>query len=331
MAQGETTYCVTRDGVRLAYSIMGDGMPLVRTPHWFAHLDNDLKSPIFRYQILSMAHRHRLLRYDGRGLGLSQRDIPPLSFEQIVQDLETVVDRAGFERFALIGLSQGGASAIAYASRHPERVSHLILYGAFARGALHRDETEKQKFELGRSVVLQGWGSDDDYYREFFTSGFIPDGSIDDHRSLNHTQRVAADPKVAAEILEINANINVVDLLPTISVPTLVVHPRGDLRVPFSLGQELAASIPNSKFVALDSRNHMVLSNEPAARQFLDAFAAFLDDPPFRGPLPGTTSAMERVDAKVAAIERNWLIKVIIIFAAITGVIIFFMEMWKDL
>lgn len=329
--QGETTYCITADGVRLAYCITGEGTPLVRTPHWFAHLDNDFTSLIFRYQILSMARHHRLLRYDGRGLGLSQRDVPPLSFEQIVQDFETVVDRAGYERFALLGLSQGGALAITYASRHPERVSHLILYGAFARGALHRDEAAKQTFELGRSLVLQGWGSDEDYYREFFTSAFIPDGSMDDHRSLNHTQRVAADPKVAAQILEINANINVVDLLPTISVPTLVLHSRGDLRVPFSLGQELAAGIPNSKLVALDTRNHMVLPNEPAARQFLDAFGAFLDDPPFRGPLPGTTSAMERVEAKVAAVERNWFVKAIIILAAITGVIIFFMEIWKDL
>lgn len=327
--QSDAQYCVTPDGVRLAYCVMGNGMPLVRTPHWFAHLDNDLKSPIFRYQILSMSHRHRLLRYDGRGLGLSQRDVPPLTFEQIVQDFETVVDRAGFERFALVGLSQGGATAITYASRHPERVSHLILFGAFARGALHRDDAERQKFEIGRSLILQGWGSDEDSYREFFTSAFIPDGTIDDHRSLNHIQRVSAEPKVAAEIFDVNANINVVDLLPTVKVPTLVMHPRGDLRVPFSLGQEIAAGIPNSKFVPLDTRNHMLLPNEPAARQFFETFSAFLGDAPFRGALPGTARAVDRVEATVAAVERNWFIKVIIILAAITGVVIFFMEMWK--
>lgn len=247
--------------------------------------------------------------------------------------LETLVDWSGLDRFTLIGLSQGGATAIAYANRHPERVNNLILYGAFARGLLHRGHAEKERkqFELQRSMILEGWGNDEDSYREFFTTQFIPDGTIDDHRSLNNTQRVAASPEVAARIFDMNIDLNVVDLLPTIRVPTLILHRRGDMRVPMSLGQELAAGIPGSRFVPLDSRNHMLLPNEPATRQMYDAIAAFMGDPPFRGPLPGTATVAERIEKKVAEVERSWMTKVTIIVGAVTGVIIFGLTLWQIL
>jgi pimeloyl-ACP methyl ester carboxylesterase len=327
----EIKYCTTSDDVRLAYSIIGKGTPMVRTPHWFAHLENDLKGPIFSHQVLGLAHHHTLLRYDGRGLGLSQRDVREFSLDRAIEDLDTVTKSAGINRFILIGLSQGGATAIAYASRYPERVSHLIICGGFARGMLHRGQPEKQKeaLELASALIRQGWGGDDDAYREFFTSQFIPDGTIEDHRRLNHIQRVAAAPEIAERILRNNANINVADLLPTIRVPTLVMHCRGDLRVPFDVGQEIAGGIPNAKFVLLESRNHMILANEPANRQFFDAIASFLGEPPIRGPLPGTATIIERLERSVGTIERNWLVKVIVILAAITGVAIFLVEMWK--
>jgi pimeloyl-ACP methyl ester carboxylesterase len=329
----EIQYCTTSDGVRLAYSIIGKGTPIVRTPHWFAHLEYDLKGPIFRHQILGLAHHHSLLRYDARGLGLSQREVKEISFDRVVEDLETVVDRAGIERFTLIGLSQGGAVAAAYASRHPERLTHLIIYGGFARGLLHDENPEKQrqKLELNRALVREGWGSDQDSYREFFTSQFIPDGNIDHHRWLNDVQRIAATPEMAERILCMNADINVVDLLPNIRVPTLVLHSRGDQRVPFSLGQEIAAGIPGAKFVSLESRNHIILADEPANRQLFDAIALFLGDRPIRGSLPGTATFKERVEKAVGAFERNWLIKVIVIFAALSGVTIFFIELWQML
>lgn len=214
----EIQYCTASDGVRLAYSKIGKGTPVVRTPHWFAHLEHDLKGPIYRHQILGLAHRHTLLRYDGRGIGLSQRQVADTSFNRLVEDLETVVDSAGLERFVLLGLSQSGAVAIAYASRHPERLTHLIIYGAFARGLLHRENPEKQKqtLELTRALVREGWGSDQDSYREFFTSQFCPDGAIEHHRWLNNVQRIAAASEVAERILCTNAGINVVDLLPTV-------------------------------------------------------------------------------------------------------------------
>ncbi|HEX5866017.1 MAG TPA: alpha/beta fold hydrolase [Casimicrobiaceae bacterium] len=327
----EIQYCTASDGVRLAYSIISKGTPIVRTPHWFAHLEYDLKGPIFRHQILGLAHYHSLLRYDARGMGLSQRDVADTSFDRQVEDLETVIDSAGLERFVLVGLSQGGAVAIAYASRHPERLTHLIIYGAFARGLLHRENLEKQKqiLELSRALVREGWGSDQDSYREFFTSQFIPAGTIEHHRWLNDVQRVAAAPEVAEQVLCTSAGINVVDLLPTVRVPTLVMHSRGDLRQPFSLGQEIAAGIPGAKFVPLESRNHVILADEPANRQFFDATALFLGDRRIRGTLPGTATFKERAQRSVAAIERYWLIKVIVVLAALAGATISFLQLFR--
>lgn len=323
-------YCTTPDGVRLAYSIIGKGPAMVRTPHWFAHLEDDLKGPVFQHQILGLAQAHRLLRYDARGVGLSQRDVGEISFDCLVRDLEFVVDQAGLDRFILVGLSQGAAIAATYASRHPERVSHLIIFGGFARGILHRGDPEKhrQTLELSRTLVRQGWGSDQDSYREFFTSQFFPEGSIEHHRWLNHAARVAATPEVAERIICINADINVFDLLPSIKVPTLVLHSRGDLRQPFSEAEEFAARIPGAKLVALESRNHILVAGEPAHRQFMDAIADFLGEKRIR-TLPGTAGVTERLQKRAHALEQNWFIKIVIVIAALTGCFIFLLELWK--
>lgn len=329
--QQNIQYCTARDGVRLAYSVIGKGPKLVRTPHWFAHLEYDLDSPAVRHTILGLAHNHTMLRYDPRGIGMSQRDVTDISFDKLVGDMETVVDAAKFDRFILFGFSQGCGQAIAYTARHPDRVSHLILYGGFARGSLHRENPEKQKqtLELARGLVRQGWGSDEEAHRQFFTSQFIPDGTTENHQSLNEMQRRAAAPEMAEQYLNTSANINVIDLLTQVKVPTLVLHPRGDLRVPFALGQEMAAGIPGAKFVPLDSRNHLIPAQDPAHRIMLDTVADFLGEKRIRGHLPGTAGVTERLETTVAKIEHNWLIKFMVILAALTGCVLFFIEMWK--
>ena len=326
----EIKYCITSDGVRLAYSIIGKGPPIVRLPHWFAHLECDLESPIFRHQILGLAHRHALLRYDGRGIGLSQRDVRDISFGRLLEDLETVVDRAGLEKFSLIGLSQGAALAIAYASRHPERVSHLIVYGGFAQGRLHRDSPEqsKDRVELECALIRQGWGSDDNSFREFFTSQFIPDGGVELHRSLNQLQRMATSPEVAERILRVIADTNVVDLLPLVRMPTKVLHARGDLRVPFTQAQKIAGGNPGAKFVPLETRNHTIMADDPANRQLFDAVAAFLGDRRIR-TLPGTATFAERAQRRVVAIERSWVIKMVAIFAALAAATVSFAQFFR--
>lgn len=324
-------YCTTPDGVRLAYSVTGKGSPIVRPSHWLTHLEYDLKSPVWRHLVLGLSQRHSLVRFDARGEGMSQRDVADISFERWVSDLETVVDKLALVKFALFGVSQSASVAIAYAIRHPERVSHLILYGGFARGFLSQGNADKQRhlLELNRTMVREGWGSDHDTYRQWFTSQFIPGGTTEQARWFNELERVSATPEIAERHLVTSAEINVVDLLPKISVPTLVLHCRGDLRVPFSFGEELAAGIPGAKFVPLEGKNHLFLADEPAHRGFLDAVAAFLGDPPIKGPLPGTKNRKERWENAVTNIEKSWIVKIIIIVAAITGVVIFGLEVWR--
>jgi pimeloyl-ACP methyl ester carboxylesterase len=324
-------YCTTLDGVRLAYAVTGKGSPIVRPSHWLTHLEYDLKSPVWLHLVLGLSQRHSLIRYDARGEGMSQRDVLDISFELWVSDLESIVDELALKKFTLLGVSQGASVAIAYAARYPKRVSHLILYGAYARGVLHQGNIEKQKkgLELGRTMIREGWGSDHDTYRQWFTSHFIPDGSAEHARWFNELERVSATPEVAEKHLVAAAEINVVDLLPKIAVPTLVLHCRGDLRIPFSNGEEIAAGIPGAKFVPLEGRNHLFLADEPAHRSFFEAVASFLGDPPIKGPLPGTMPRKERLEYAVKTIEQNWIIKIIILLAAITGVVIFFVEAWR--
>jgi pimeloyl-ACP methyl ester carboxylesterase len=317
------------DGVRLAYSIIGKGPPMVRTPHWFAHLEHDLESPVFRHMILGRSSQHALLRYDSRGIGLSQRDAN-ISFDNWVEDLETVVDAAKLGKFILFGLSQGCMQAIAYAARHPERLSHLILYGGFTKGQLRRENVAEQteKLELACALVRNGWGSGEESYRQFFTSQFIPDSDKEMQRSLNEMQRVAASPQMAERYMRAIAEIDVSDLLPQIKTPTLVLHATGDLRVPFSFARDIAAGIPGAKLVPLDSNNHLLLPSEPANRVMADAIADFLGEKRLRH-LPGTAGISERLELKAKKLEQNWLIKFILVFAAITGCLIFFWEIWK--
>ncbi len=331
--QQNIQYCTTPDGVRLAYSIIGKGPPMVRTPHWFAHLEYDLVSPVVRHMTLSRAQQHSFMRYDARGIGLSQRDNVEISFDRFVSDLEAVVDCAKLDKFILFGLSQGAAQAIAYAARHPERLTHLILFGSFARGVLHRDNIEKQKeaLALAYALVRNGWGGTEETYRQFFTSQFIPDGSKELQHSLNEMQRVAATPEMAERFMRANADINVVDLLPKIKTPTLVLHATGDLRVPFSSAQDIAAAIPGAKLVPLESRSHLILANEPANRVMADAIADFLGEKRMRGPLPGTAGFSERAESAVGNIQRNWLLKLVVIAGTLVSASIAFWELWRRL
>ncbi len=331
--QQHIQYCTTQDGVRLAYSIIGKGSPMVRTPHWFAHLEHDLESPVFRHMLIGPARQHSLLRYDARGIGLSQRNNVEISFNKWVSDLEAVVDCAKLGRFILLGLSQGVAQAIAYAARHPERLTHLILYGGFTRGLLHRKNPEKQKeaLELACALVRNGWGSNEESYRQFFTSQFIPDADRELHHSLNEMQRVAATPQMAERFVRAIADINVSGELSKVKTPTLVLHATGDLRVPYSFAQEIAAGISGAKLVLLDSRNHIVLADEPAHRVMSDAIADFLGDKRMRGPLPGTAPLGQRLNAAIGTLQRNWLVKLFVVAGALVSAGLAFLQLWRML
>lgn len=271
-------FCTGSDGVRLAYAITGHGPPLVKVANWLTHLEFDWQSPVWRHWLAALSQQHTLVRYDERGCGLSDWNAADVSFDAWVRDLETVVDAARLERFPLIGVSQGGAVAIAYAVRHPERVSHLLLYGEWARGRRARAESREQREEADVMVKLAelGWGREDPAFRQLFAMQFLPEGTPEQHRSFNEIQRVTTSPRNAARIMSAYTDLDIRSLVSKVDCPTLVVHARHDLRVPYEEGRQLAALIPGARFVLLESRNHILIEGEPAWGRFVEELRAFL-------------------------------------------------------
>ena len=274
----EIHFCSARDGVQLAYSMVGHGPPLVKTGNWLTHLEFDLESPIWRHLYRELARERTLIRYDARGNGLSDRTVEAISFDAFVGDLEAVVDAAGVERFALFGISAGCAVSIVYAVQHPERVSHLVLYGGYALGRGKRGQNAAAKEEEAAMLTLMrlGWGKENPAFRQMFTSQFVPGGTKEQADWFNELQRISASPEAAVRIHEAGADVDVTSLLPQLRVPTLVMHTRDDARVPFEAGRRMAAGIPGARFVPLQGRNHLFLETEPAFGQFLEATRAFL-------------------------------------------------------
>jgi pimeloyl-ACP methyl ester carboxylesterase len=318
-------YCTTSDGVGIAYAVTGEGTPIVRTSHWLTHLEHDFTSPVWKHVMLALTRHHRLVRYDPRGEGLSQRECADLSFDAWMKDLEAVVEAASLPRFALFGCSQGAATAVAYAVKHPDRVSHLILYGGFARGPLKRagsPEVARRRIDLAKDLILEGWGTKHEAHRQWFTSSFLPQGSVDQYRWFNRLQQVSASPDIAARHLEATALLDVAALLPTVTTPTLVLHCRDDGVVPFEVGQELAASIPGARLVPLEGENHLFLADSPAHREFVYAVFDFLGDPQPRGHLPGTRSFWERIDHRIRTAEQYWAIKAAVLVGAVIGLVL---------
>jgi len=274
----EIRFCTASDGVQLAYSMIGQGPPLMKTGNWMTHLEYDLESPIWRHLYRELMKDHTLVRYDVRGNGLSDRTVDEISFDAYVSDLETVVDAAGITRFALLGISQGCAISIAYAVRHPERVLHLILYGGYVQGWKKRARSAAQKEEDAALLTLMrlGWGKENPAFRQLFTSQFMPGATKEQADWFNELERISVSPEMAARYVEATGEIDVTALLSQVNVPTLVLHARDDARVPFEAGRRMAAGIPGAQFVALPGCNHLFLESEPAFGQFLEHTRAFL-------------------------------------------------------
>ena len=270
-------FCVTRDGVRIAYALSGSGPPMVRAAHWMSHLHYDWESPVWRHWIDALSERNTLVRYDERGNGLSDWNVDDVSFAAMLADLESVIDAALLDRFTLLGVSQSCAVAVAYAVRHPERVSGLILYGGYARGWRRRaDSHEIATHEAMTTLIREGWGQNNPVFRQVFTSMFIPGASPEQMAWFNELQRSTVSPENAGRLHESFGEMNVSALLPQVAVPTLVLHSRRDEAVPFDAGRELAAGIPGAKLVVLDSANHILLQQEPAFANFLQEVRAFV-------------------------------------------------------
>jgi pimeloyl-ACP methyl ester carboxylesterase/DNA-binding CsgD family transcriptional regulator len=272
-------FLTTDDGVKLAYASSGTGVPMVKTANWLNHLEYDWHSPLFRPWFSLLCAHHTLYRYDVRGTGLSDRVDTEFDFARQVSDLEQIVDAAGVQRFALLGLSQGCPVAIEYAVRHPERVSHLVLHGGFARGWARRGPESLRTGRAMAEIVRVGWGAGTAAYRRMFAELLVPMASDEQVEWFVELQKRTAAAETAARIMEYSGGIDVTGRLALVRAPTLVLHPRGDAMVPFDEGRLLASGIPDARFVELDSPNHVLLDNEPAWERFQQVVGEFLGWP----------------------------------------------------
>ena len=277
LPEQQVRYCTAGDGTRLAWSAVGSGMPLVKTANWLNHIEFDWQSPVWRHWLRELTRENCLIRYDERGNGLSDWDTPQLSFEDFVDDLETVVDAAGLDQFDLLGISQGAPVAIAYSLRHPGRIRRMVLLGGYARGwALRLEGEDLARREAMVTLTRTGWGSDNPAYRQMFTSLYIPGGSAEQLGWWNDLQRVSTSPINAERLQRALSTIDVADLLPRVTVPTLVAHAKRDHVIPVDAGKQLAQGIPGARYLELDSENHVLLDHEPAWPTFMAAARQFL-------------------------------------------------------
>ena len=282
-------FCTAKDGTKIAYAITGEGYPIVRAAHYLSHLEFDFESPVHRHWIRELSRNNTYVRYDERGCGLSDWNPRDFSFESWVTDLETVVDQLGLEKFALLGISQGGPVGIAYAVRHPDRVSHLILYGTYSLGWNRRqthatDPTGAALRESMRPLIELGWGQENPVFRQLFTSLFMPEAGPEEARWFNELQRVSCPPANAVRFDRVFAEIDVSMLAPKLRVPTLILHARRDEVVPFEEGRLLASQIPGARFVSFDGRNHILREDEPGWSTFVGEVRGFLGTVPRASP-----------------------------------------------
>ena len=302
-------FCHSSDGVRIAYASVGRGPPLIKVANYLTHLEFDWESPVWRHWLDELSARHQLIRYDERGCGLSDWDIDDFTLEAWITDLESVIKATGLQRFPLLGISQGGAVALAYAVRHPEKVTHLILYGAYSRGRLLRSKSPEhvQETETLLDLMRAGWDQDNPAFRQVFATLFMPEATADQMSWFDELQRRTTSPQNAIRFEEAFFSLDVTELAPEITTPTLVLHARGDAMVPFEEGRRLAALIPDSTFVPLESRNHILLESEQAWRRFLEELHAFIAESPLAvhpvkgGPIAALSSREREVLELIAS------------------------------
>jgi pimeloyl-ACP methyl ester carboxylesterase len=255
----QVRYCPLPDGHRIAWASSGAGFPVVRSLGWFTNLDVEAKSPVASAFWDRLARNQTLLRYDGRGIGLSDRDIDEFSADTRLEDLESVIDASGVDKLALLGLSEGGPTAIRYAAKHPERVACLILWGSFLSAPTKRDVPQ---FMSLAEQTRDYWGKDTNAFHQMFTALFLPEGNSEQNKLFNKMQRASSTADTADRFFRSIMDSDVRGLAPGLQVPTLVLHRRGDLVVPYKYGQEIAAQLPNAEMVLLEGSNHWMICEE---------------------------------------------------------------------
>jgi len=277
-ANQEIRYCSSKDNTIIAYAKLGNGPPLLKAPNFMSSLEHDWRSPIWMHLYRFLAEGNTLVRFDQRGNGSSDLDPLEITFNSFVEDMEAVVNESKINKFPILGVSQGCAVSIAYAIRNPNKVSHLILIGGFARGKGQRgDPSYEEKSKMEQTMILSGWEDENPAFRQYFTTSMIPEGSKEQMDSFNNIMKITTSAKNAAKISSVNDQIDVSDILLKLEVPTLIFHCTDDARVPISEGKFMAANIKNSKFIPIKSKNHVLLETEQGWDLFKDEVTKFLD------------------------------------------------------
>jgi len=278
-------FCTTADDVRIAYATTGRGRPLLRVGGWMTHIEHDLESPVWRHWLQELTRDHTLARFDIRGSGLSDRDVKRQTLEAWVRDVEAVVDSLGWRQFPMLGVCQGAAIAVLYAVRHPERVTHLVLYNPYAHGAFTEGMAgyRVEEAETLARMIEVGWARRTGAFREVFARLLSPSDAADQITWWDELQRLTADRAMAAQLWRAFHEIDIRDLLPQVHCPTLVAHVKGDSMVPFEAGRELAGRIPHCRFLPLEGRNHILQPRDPGWPMFIGEVRRFLAEEPDEG------------------------------------------------
>jgi len=286
----QVRFCRSPDGTRIAYAVHGRGAPLLISTCWLSHLQFDWESPVWRHFLVDLGRFATIIRFDERGHGLSDWDVTDHSLEARIGDLEAVADAAGFPRFALMAMAQGGPVAIAYTARHPERVSRLMFYGSYS-SALDETEDEQELTDTFEQLIKVGWARPDSTFRRVFTSLMIPGATEEQMRWLDDLQRVSVSTSTAVLARRQRGQADADHLLAQLDVPTLILHSIGDRMNEFKYGRRLASTIAGARLVPLESDNHIVLEDEPAWPVFVDEVRRFLE--PDQGVAPAARAAVE--------------------------------------
>lgn len=277
VAKQRVKFCTSADGTQIAYATIGEGVPVLKAPSYLTHVEYEWSNTFWGPFLSEFANSSQLIRFDQRGNGLSDWDVGRISPDAITEDMEAVVEASGLDRFALLGISQGAAFSVRYAAQHPEKVSCLILLGGYLRGRLMREDGEaKTQFNIASTMMREGWGSTSPMYRQFFTSGYIPDASQSAKDSFDELQRISGSAENVLRIWEMNAYLDATEMAKQLRIPTLVLHMTGDRMVPVAEGRYAARLIEGAQFVELPGNNHVVLEGQPSFDRFFEEVRPFL-------------------------------------------------------